>query len=183
MRFYPSLFAITFILSTAYAQQPSKDSPPPPSTSKELPAANQDHTIHVNRFVLATGVQNKEPQGEKTSFDGGDHAVFAFLDLKSTENKTITLCWKRNGHNYHVQKLTVKASPRFRTWAHVKALSGNWTVTIEDEQGKTVQELSFVVSGSTSRHGIRAAHPEEAVQKNGIKDVLTSLEPEKTSSK
>jgi hypothetical protein len=189
MRFCSGFLSMVFMLSAAYAQQPHAASEAPAATAPlaantttVAPVVTQ-HAIHLNRFILTTAVQNKEPLGEKTSFDGADHAVFAFLDVKSAENKTIALHWKRNGHIYHTQKLTVKASPRFRTWSHVKALPGNWTVAVEDEQGKTVQELSFIVGGAVAQKTTPQASVVETTQKTGIKNVLTSLEPQKTPSK
>ncbi len=179
MRFYPALLALPFLFSSAYAHEGAASVPA--AAASVAPAATNHH-FHINRFVLGTGVQNKEPQNVKTAFDSADHHVFTFLDLSTHEGGSITVHWKRDGHDYYSKKLDVKASNRFRTWASVKALPGNWTVAVQDEQGHVLQELNFTVGGG---HGGETAHAADVAhtQKAGIKDVLTSLEPQKTDHK
>jgi hypothetical protein len=177
MRFYPSLFAMSLLCGAAFAQEPAQSTTPDHQVKADgvVHKTIQD-TIQVNRFVLATAVHNREPQDVKTEFTGADQTVFAFLDLKVHEPKTITLHWKRNGHTHRTQKLHIKPSARFRTWACVKTLSGNWNVSVEDEHGKSIQELSFVIGGDAKTQSV----PHDSVtQKAGLKKVLTSLEPEK----
>ena len=176
----------------AAPQNASTNSPQPvaPVTTAAPVASMTDHHLTANRFVLATGVINHEPQGTKEQFSSHDGHVFAFADLNSKGNDHVIFRWKKNGKSYHETKVGIKDSPRWRTYSRVIAHPGNWSVELVDSHGAVVKEISFSVAadgahGTHEDHEVSTNSPKTAPtadpqkQPESVKEVLQSLEPSK----
>ena len=199
-----ALAGINFAQATVVAPDPSKQqspaaeavAPAPQSANTNLPqsavpltpkaptapaASMTDHHLTANRFVLATGVVNHEPQGTKEQFSSHDGHVFAFADLNSKGNDHVTFHWKKNGKTYHETKVSIKDSPRWRTFSKVIAHPGNWSVEIVDSHGGVVKEISFTVAadGASANSPKAASAADGQKQPESVKEVLQALEPAK----
>lgn len=156
-------------------------------------AQTEEHSaissLHVNRFVLATKVENREPQNVKENFSPADEHVWAFADFATHSPETITFIWTHNGQVHFEWSTQIAASPRFRTYTSVKALPGQWTVKIQDQSGKMLEEKSFEIHGTvdhseehrnssetTAEQGTDSASKSSSKPK-GVREALRSLQP------
>jgi hypothetical protein len=185
MRLYISIISSLLLGSTLLSAQ----TPAPAQNVQEEAVSNSQAAaaphgdITVNHFVLATGVASHEPQGIKEGFSTHDGRVFAFAELSIHGHDHVTFHWKHEGKTYAEFKAPVKNSLRWRTFGSVKALAGSWDVSLEDEHGNVLKELSFNV-GHDDHQGAASAQPHagEASEKAGLKEVLSSLEPAKSAN-
>ncbi|RZI45181.1 DUF2914 domain-containing protein [Candidatus Finniella inopinata] len=168
-------FSLMFcsLIAVAQATQPSAS-----------PAA-----LGVNRFVLSTGIENREPINPKENFSTVDGKVVAFADLSASADETVTFIWTHNDKVHTQWSTHVAASPRFRTHAAVQARPGKWSVKVQDSKGAVLKEQSFEVSQSGEH--VTAAEPGKPVSEataklakkitkapsKGVKETLSSLEP------
>ncbi|MBY0282198.1 MAG: DUF2914 domain-containing protein [Alphaproteobacteria bacterium] len=179
----PAAEAVAPAPQSANTNLPQSAVPVTPKSSTAPAPAMADHNLTANRFVLATGVVNHEPQGAKDQFSAHDGHIFAFADLSSKGNDHVTFHWKKNGKTYHETKVSIKDSPRWRTYSKVIAHPGDWSVALVDSHGAVVKEVNFKVAADES-HGTakkpQAAPPADGQkQPESVKEVLQSLEPAK----
>lgn len=100
-------------------------------------------TIEITDAKLGTGVENRMVTGEATSFPK-DSKVFLWLKVTGAGGASLNVTWKA-GDASHSTTLTVGGSP-WRTWASkTVGKAGEWKVTVTDEAGSVLKELSFTV--------------------------------------
>lgn len=185
MRFYLSIISSLLLGAASLSAQtsaPTIDTVPQSlqvsasvAQSPVSPHTEQAH-IEINRFVLATGVSNHEPENIKENFSVQDGKVFAFVELSSYGHTHVTFQWKHKGKPHFEFKASVKDTKRWRTFSSVKALAGEWSVAVQDEQGNVLKEISFNVSNDAMQN---ASAPQASKEGSSIKEVLSSLEPNK----
>ena len=169
-------FIISVLVSAAYA---TEQHPNPTSLS-------------INRFVLATGIENREPVNPKENFSTSDEKVVAFADFSSHADETVTFVWTHNDKVHTQWSTHVTVSPRFRTYAIIQARPGKWSVKVQDSKGTVLKEQSFEVNqnsdhgGSTTGSSLAATEKLAKKIKNerpkGMKEALSSLEPDNKKS-
>lgn len=104
--------------------------------------------VAVEKLVVCTSVQDREPQGEAASFDLSVGKVYCWLLVTGAETEMqIKLGWWHKGNLAFECPLTVR-SARFRTWGN-KSLyeGGEWTVKVTDAEGHVLKEATFTVTG------------------------------------
>lgn len=119
------------------------------ATHAEWKAAPEG-TLRVEELTLARKVERRRAIDTGESFVADGQRVYAFLRVlnKSKAARQLKVIWSREGKIYHQARLTVKRSRGWRTWAYIKArkrLAGSWSVTVEDEDGKTLAQKAFVI--------------------------------------
>lgn len=149
---------------------------------KSIASSHSSDSLHINRFVLSTNVENREPQNVKESFTTDDKQVFAFVEVSTPTSETITFVWSRDGKVHFEMSAHIAASPRFRTYTSVRALPGYWTVKIQDQSGKVLEEKSFEIPTSSGHsENTKSAETNASVNSanspKGVKDALRSLQP------
>lgn len=118
-----------------------------PAAAQETPASE----VAVTRAVLATGVQDREPVGEATSF-GADVGTIYFYTVFEGDfpEQQLEHVWIRDGEEMARVPLTARG-PRWRTWSS-KAIpadwAGAWTVKVVDAAGNELESVDFTVGGS-----------------------------------
>jgi len=142
-----------------------------------------DHHLTANRFVLATHVMNREPEGVKEHFSVHDGHIYAFADLSTKGNDHVIFRWKRGGAIHSEVQLAVKDSARYRVFSNVVARPGSWSVELVDSHGTVIKELSFTVEKTGKMTDVpKTDHaPEPAPKTETVKGVLESLEPARES--
>ncbi len=131
------------------ARSPSAASRPSASSAADLPAAT---SLRVRRLVLAEGVEGREPVRASRSFDGGEvDKVFAFLEVENPERlpgEVVVTFESPSGAAVGNVRLTVGASPRWRTWAFSRAIeqAGEWTAVVRDADGRVLAREPFSVT-------------------------------------
>lgn len=104
-----------------------------------LPAFGQ---MKINEAKLGKDVQNRVVTEEATSF-ALQSKVFVWVKTSGGTGE-LTANWK-NGNHSHTSTLTIGGDP-WRTWAYMTAYSaGQWTVSITDDKGTVLKEMTFTV--------------------------------------
>ena len=105
-------------------------------------------TIEVTRAVVATGIEDREPIGESTTFSADVGTVYFFTEITGDFDETrIHHVWLREGEEVARVPLTVRG-PRWRTWSSKRIppeWSGNWTVRIVLGDDQVLGTVDFTV--------------------------------------
>ena len=100
----------------------------------------------VTDWALARGIAAGAPVDSGRRFTVADDRVHAYVRLNCTRvDGPVTFRFERNGKNYAAVRLPVRPAAGWRTWASVRALPGNWRVTLEIE-GRRMLDDVFIVS-------------------------------------
>jgi len=105
-------------------------------------------TIEVTRAVVATGIEDREPIGESTTFSADVGTVYFFTEITGDFDETrIHHVWLREGEEVARVPLTVRG-PRWRTWSSKQIppdWSGNWTVRVVLGDDQVLGTVDFTV--------------------------------------
>ena len=172
----PSLAALT---ATAPAQPPSiVDGPapqkqPPVAQMEAIEISHQDEPadveqkpdfdrplsaaeVKVERFVLATHVEQREPTGETDVFDTETKKIFAFVQLN---NEGAPYSFEvhfeplEGDKSRYGVKLQVPTSSRYRTWAwtQIKRAPGEYRAVLRTPAGEEIASRPFTIEASDVR--------------------------------
>ncbi len=109
-------------------------------------AGAQANDCVVIDWALARAIAAGAPVDRGRRFGTSDGRVYAFVKLNCTRVQgPVTFRFERAGKPYAAVKLPLRASAGWRTWASVRALPGNWRVTLEIEDGRLLDD-DFTVS-------------------------------------
>lgn len=117
---------------------------------REAIAFQKQQDVQLKRFVLAEHVKAREPVNAADSFDAGER-VYAFLHLADVKDPyELAVQWEAvDGDMPPVTKhLSVKPSPRYRTWTWTRAPEepGTYRCVVRTAGGQEVAEKWFDVS-------------------------------------
>lgn len=111
--------------------------------------------LRIKRLVVATSVDQREPQGAAESFGlEGLERVYAFVEVENpsrSESEVVVTFEPPDGTKAaptgHVT-LSVGASPRWRTWAFTRGIHqpGEWTAVVTTPTGKELARQSFLIT-------------------------------------
>lgn len=97
----------------------------------------------VTDAKLGRNVVNREVADETTTFAVGEKA-YLWLRVEGGTGETLTVVWKINDMEFPVD-LSIGGSP-WRTWStKTLHLPGEWTVTVSDAAGNTLNEATLKV--------------------------------------
>ena len=97
----------------------------------------------VTDAKLGKNVVDREITDETTTFAVGEKA-YLWLRVEGGTGETLKVIWKIDDQEYPVD-LRIGGSP-WRTWAtKTLHLAGDWTVTVTDAAGNTLNEASLKV--------------------------------------
>ena len=141
---------------TAASAAPAAVQPAPtvasttPVASSVAPPARRATDLHVERLVVARGVEGREPQGTDTVFSTDDKRVFAFLEVDNPERAPGQLEVQFVAPDGKAQPpidVAVGESSRWRTWAFTRRAKtpGTWKALVRDERGHVVASTEFDV--------------------------------------
>jgi len=102
----------------------------------------------VSRLLVATAIENREPQGAAETFPASTERVFCFLELANIpKDMEVTFSWTYKDKEVNKTTLPVKAGSKWRTFASktVKDMKGDWKVEVKDGSGKTLKDVKFKV--------------------------------------
>ena len=109
----------------------------------------------VKRFVVATGVRDREPlaSGDALSADGS--AIYAFAELANPagSSEDVRITFERKGGKERVGEVTLPVpanTSRHRTWAFTRFIraAGVWEAVLWSESGTELSRTSFEVKAS-----------------------------------
>lgn len=113
-------------------------------------------TLTVKRFVVTTGIKDREPLTDSAPLVADGSAIFAFAELANptggTENVRIT--FERKGGAERVGNVTLPIPgqvPRHRTWATTRFIraAGVWDAVLWNESGTEIGRTSFEVGAAS----------------------------------
>jgi hypothetical protein len=97
----------------------------------------------VTDAKLGRNVVDREITDETTTFAVGEKA-YLWLRVEGGTGETLKVIWKTDDQEYAVD-LRIGGSP-WRTWAtKTLHLAGDWTVTVTDAAGNTLNEATLKV--------------------------------------
>jgi Protein of unknown function (DUF2914) len=97
----------------------------------------------VTDAKLGRNVVDREVTDETTTFAVGEKA-YLWLRVEGGTGETLTVVWKINDLEFPVD-LSIGGSP-WRTWStKTLHLPGEWTVTVSDTAGNTLNEATLTV--------------------------------------
>ena len=114
----------------------------------QAPAVKEAAGFEIERLVVATGVDNRVPQGIADTFPASTPKVICFLDAKNiAADKDVTFVWIANGKELLKTDLKLKAGPKWRTRAekNLHGQKGDWKVEIRDASGAVLKDVQFKV--------------------------------------
>ena len=125
-----------------YAQTPVA-----PEAMKAAPA------VKVEKIVIASGVENREPVGEAAAFGKSAGKVFTWTKISAgTTPVTIKHVYYLDGKMVREIELKINASP-YRVWSWKNVTPGNWKVEVTDEAGAVLASAEFSVTDAPAAAG------------------------------
>ncbi|MBR57584.1 MAG: hypothetical protein CMH54_05940 [Myxococcales bacterium] len=122
--------------------------PSAPAAAVPLPD-DSGSTISVNRLVVCTGVENRNPVGVSDQFSTEDSPLTGFVSLKNSGAPTkITMVWVHEGKVRDRIELKAGSSSRWRTWSRKtirRRDQGNWQLILLDHKNQALKSLDFVI--------------------------------------
>lgn len=109
----------------------------------QVPAQESDLT--VEKIVVATGVEDREPVGEASEFDASVGRVYCWTKVLAHEvPDEIRHVWLLEGEKVAEVPLQIKF-PSTRTWSYKTITAGNWKVEVMDSGGTVISSIEFTV--------------------------------------
>lgn len=129
----------------AVAQEESAPAEGEPEPHRKL----QESPLSIARAAICTGVQDREPQGEASTFPGATQKLYCFSHVRGARGDTeIRHTWYFNGQAVGSVPLDVRSSS-WRTYSSKtipQNSTGAWKVEISDAaSGKILETLDFTV--------------------------------------
>jgi hypothetical protein len=104
--------------------------------------------VTVERLVVGTGVENREPAGVADTFPAATEKVYCFLEATNIpEDMEVTFIWFHGEKEMLKTTLPLKMGPRWRTHAdkNLYGLKGDWKVEVRDAKGNLIKDVKFKV--------------------------------------
>jgi hypothetical protein len=125
----------------------------PDGSAKEARASASK--LEVKRFVVATGVKDREPVSGSDALLANGAAIYAFAELANPrgESENVRITFERKGGAERVGNVTLPVPgqvARHRTWATTRFIraAGVWDAVLWSESGAELGRTSFEVSAS-----------------------------------
>lgn len=134
---HPDLVPVKQSTTAAQTEQRQEAAPAP----KDTPAASG---VRVRKFTLASGLKDKNPEGENPALSGTSVLVFWNHAESTTVPFTLVHRWFLEGKMVAEIKAVLSVSPA-RTWSKKTVRPGNWQVQALDESGTVLAQTSFTV--------------------------------------
>ncbi len=111
-------------------------------------ASAQNAPFSVERLVVGTDIEQREPVGITDVFPSGTETVFCFLEARNISRPvTVQLVWYFGEEEVARVPLSLSAGSRWRTFASKKIgdRQGNWNVHLQDDADQVLGSVQFVV--------------------------------------
>ena len=119
-----------------------------------LGAPGSTPRLTIEQAVIARQVEKGEPAGEATTFPSDVGQVACFTKVTGASDETfIEHVWSQGDIERARVRLAVR-SPAWRTWSTKRidpAWTGDWTVRIEDAEGRVLDTLTFTIGEDVRR--------------------------------
>lgn len=111
--------------------------------TREMPQSEQ--TFLVEKIVVATAVESREPVGESKEYDSSIEHVYCWMKI-SVKNvpMTVTHVWYAGDKKELEVPLTLRYSST-RTWSQKRVWPGKWRVDVVNDAGEVLSSVNFIV--------------------------------------
>lgn len=156
-REFPDIVQVPISAKAAAFATPVASPPVVASTAAVSPALESRRakppSLHVKRWVIATGVREREPVIVDAPLRANGTPIYAFAELSNPDgaSENVRVTFERRGGKERVGdvKLPVPGNaPRHRTWAFTRNIvaAGTWEAVLWSESGAELGRTSFDVS-------------------------------------
>lgn len=116
------------------------------ASETSAPAAEAPSSaVTVEKIVIGTGVEAREPLGEAAEFMSSVGRVYCWNKVKSeTVPVSIKHVWYADGKMINDVTLNINVSPS-RTWSYKTVWPAAWKVEVVDDAGTVIETSEFVV--------------------------------------
>lgn len=117
------------------------------------PVEEREGSLSVAKGVISLRVENREPVGPGDSFEPGVGQLACYTVIEGAADETVIYHVWRHGDELKAKVQLPVRSASWRTWSTKRILpswTGDWTVTIEDEQGGVLETLSFSIQSASN---------------------------------
>ena len=107
-----------------------------------------DDLFSVGRFVITSGIIDREPVDQIETVPVGTEQIFCFLEARDiAEDTFVTFVWFHNDHQVGSFQLELQQGSRWRTYAYKNLTEGpgTWRVELHDANGHVVATASLTV--------------------------------------
>lgn len=115
-------------------------------------AEGETPPLTIEQAVMARQIAEREPIGEATNFPADVGQIACYTKVLGAVGETyIEHVWLRGGTESARVRLPVR-SPAWRTWSTKRInpdWTGEWTVRIEDADGRVLDTLTFTIEGNS----------------------------------
>jgi hypothetical protein len=125
------------------------------TVAKRMPTTLGESKVLVKRFVVATGVQDREPLTSGDALPADGSAIYAFAELANPigDGENVRITFERKGGRERVGEVTLPVpanTSRHRTWAFTRFIraAGVWEAVLWSENGTELSRTSFEVKAS-----------------------------------
>jgi hypothetical protein len=111
-------------------------------------AEEQTASLTINRLVVCSGVENREPVDNVSTFPAGSEVAYAFLEATNVSSDVeVSFVWRHGGSEVARVILPIRAGSRWRTYSSKKLAgrSGSWQVEVQDSSGAVLATVDFTV--------------------------------------
>jgi hypothetical protein len=119
------------------------------------PVTKATSSLEVKRFVVATGVKDREPLLSTGPLPSDGSSIFAYAELANPDgaSENVRITFERKGGKERVGDVTLPVPgnvPRHRTWAFTRFIrtAGVWEAVLWSESGQELGRTSFEVTAS-----------------------------------
>jgi hypothetical protein len=149
------LFATTLLLGFSSISQAQENNP---ENAVAQPATDSGS---VARAVFTSQIVDREPVDSLSELSNDSDRIYFFTDLRELAGQIVTHKWEHDGQVMAEIKFKVGNGPRWRVYSSKNLLptwTGQWTVSVVDEHGSTLNVSTFSYVAATSTE---AATPTE----------------------
>lgn len=132
----------------AAAEAPVEAESSPDVEEAAAPAAESTSAGEVARFMVTTGIDNREPVDDIDSLPAAEQSVYFFTELHGMKGQTVTHRWEHDGEVKAEVNFNV-GGPRWRVWSSKKLIpewTGEWQISVVDANGNVLAKDSFTVA-------------------------------------
>lgn len=105
-------------------------------------------SLTINRLVITSGIENREPVDSVSTFPAGTEMAYAFLEATNISSDVeVSFVWLHDGSEVARVILPIRAGSRWRTNSSKKLAgrSGAWRIEVQDGSAAVLAALDFTV--------------------------------------
>jgi hypothetical protein len=104
--------------------------------------------LTINRLVICSGIENREPVDNVSSFPAGTEMAYAFLEATDISGDVeVSMVWLHEGSEVARVILPIRQGYRWRTYSNknLAGLSGSWRVEVQDSNSTVLAATEFML--------------------------------------